>query len=216
MYCENHPQNETVGMCVSCGREVCAVCKVKFKESIYCMDCIESGRIIGMPPRGIARTPYLEALSQRFQAQGYTITTMDLEEFNVTIAHGKSTVMAMSTLENFVVMAESENVTEEMVWRLSMLGSSFAAGHKTIRFPMFTGLVVTYVVLAGLSIQEDAKRLALAKPKYKFGYPRIPVLVDITTKEVHFFMREPFVGWALWRAIRNFLTDNFQFGIEVG
>jgi hypothetical protein len=55
MRCAYHPQAEAVGACVSCGRLVCAECKVELQGKIYCNSCAEKillGKIkkdTGMP-----------------------------------------------------------------------------------------------------------------------------------------------------------------------
>jgi type III secretory pathway component EscS len=41
MNCYYHPDREPVGMCVSCGRLVCAECKVELQGKIHCNQCAE-------------------------------------------------------------------------------------------------------------------------------------------------------------------------------
>jgi hypothetical protein len=48
MKCEVHPDQDALGTCVSCGRGVCAICKVNYQGTIHCKQCVEAGRIGGM------------------------------------------------------------------------------------------------------------------------------------------------------------------------
>ena len=41
MNCYYHPDREAVGMCVSCGKPICAECKVMLGEKFYCNPCAE-------------------------------------------------------------------------------------------------------------------------------------------------------------------------------
>ena len=48
MKCEVHPDQDALGTCVSCGRGVCAICKVNYQGTMHCKQCVEAGRIGGM------------------------------------------------------------------------------------------------------------------------------------------------------------------------
>jgi len=37
--CDYHPGRDVVGVCVHCGRSICAECKVELDEKIYCNPC---------------------------------------------------------------------------------------------------------------------------------------------------------------------------------
>ncbi len=41
MNCYYHPDREVVGMCVSCGKLICAECKVILGEKFYCNPCAD-------------------------------------------------------------------------------------------------------------------------------------------------------------------------------
>jgi len=47
MKCEMHPDQDALGTCVSCGRGVCAICKVNYQGLMHCKQCLEAGRIGG-------------------------------------------------------------------------------------------------------------------------------------------------------------------------
>ena len=41
MNCYYHPERDAVGVCVTCGRAVCAECKVVFGDKIHCNECAD-------------------------------------------------------------------------------------------------------------------------------------------------------------------------------
>ena len=41
MNCYYHPNREVVGVCVNCGRFICAECKVELGDKIYCNPCAD-------------------------------------------------------------------------------------------------------------------------------------------------------------------------------
>lgn len=41
MNCYYHPEREAVGTCVSCGKPICAECKVVLEEKFYCNPCAD-------------------------------------------------------------------------------------------------------------------------------------------------------------------------------
>src|SRR3990172_2628243 len=41
MNCYYHPDREVVGMCISCGKAMCAECKVELGERFYCNPCAD-------------------------------------------------------------------------------------------------------------------------------------------------------------------------------
>jgi len=47
MKCEMHPEQDALGTCVSCGRGVCAICKVNYQGLMHCKQCLEAGRLGG-------------------------------------------------------------------------------------------------------------------------------------------------------------------------
>lgn len=40
MKCVNHPENDAVGVCIGCGKNICEICKVSFRGETYCKQCI--------------------------------------------------------------------------------------------------------------------------------------------------------------------------------
>lgn len=40
MNCVNHPEKDSIGMCVSCGKYICEACEVKSRGESFCKDCI--------------------------------------------------------------------------------------------------------------------------------------------------------------------------------
>jgi len=47
MNCTVHPDKNSVGNCISCGRPVCEECKVRIKNLVHCRECVEAGRVKG-------------------------------------------------------------------------------------------------------------------------------------------------------------------------
>ena len=45
MNCYYHPDREIVAMCVSCGKPICAECKVISKDKMYCNQCLINGKV---------------------------------------------------------------------------------------------------------------------------------------------------------------------------
>lgn len=43
MKCANHPELDTVGACVRCGKELCIECKKELDEKLYCQSCAAVG-----------------------------------------------------------------------------------------------------------------------------------------------------------------------------
>lgn len=44
MRCYNHGELEAVGICVACGKALCADCAISFDDIIHCKRCLEAGR----------------------------------------------------------------------------------------------------------------------------------------------------------------------------
>jgi len=52
MQCDNHPDKDAIGACVSCGKGVCSLCKISFDGLIHCRQCVEAGRVKRKPMPG--------------------------------------------------------------------------------------------------------------------------------------------------------------------
>lgn len=52
MQCDNHPDKDAIGACVSCGKGVCSLCKISFDGLIHCRQCVEAGRVKRRPRPG--------------------------------------------------------------------------------------------------------------------------------------------------------------------
>jgi TM2 domain-containing membrane protein YozV len=46
MNCYNHPENEAVGTCTSCGKPICNSCLVEMQGKLICRNCLASGKTI--------------------------------------------------------------------------------------------------------------------------------------------------------------------------
>ncbi|MCL2115457.1 MAG: hypothetical protein FWH29_04475 [Methanobrevibacter sp.] len=40
MYCQNHPNKESVATCVVCGKSICEECGLNIAKEYYCQDCV--------------------------------------------------------------------------------------------------------------------------------------------------------------------------------
>ena len=45
MKCFNHPENEAVGSCTSCGKLICNICAVEMQGKLVCRSCLASGKV---------------------------------------------------------------------------------------------------------------------------------------------------------------------------
>lgn len=41
MKCAEHPQNDSIGRCADCGKEICSLCLTALADKIYCSSCID-------------------------------------------------------------------------------------------------------------------------------------------------------------------------------
>ncbi|GAA1720841.1 hypothetical protein GCM10009765_81360 [Fodinicola feengrottensis] len=84
--------------------------------------------------------------------------------------------------------------------------SSHAAQHARQATNGVKGMGTLIVTLAGLVspvVQPDAIPAATAKPELDFGAEKRPVVVDLSTGQVHMFTGTKFVGLVMQRAIRK-------------
>ena len=47
MKCYVHPNNEAIGTCTSCGKNVCTECAVHVRGRLVCRDCLATGKTAG-------------------------------------------------------------------------------------------------------------------------------------------------------------------------
>jgi len=55
MKCAYHPEIDAVTTCVSCGKDVCILCKTLVGEQIYCQPCADAISAKGLAPLRTAR-----------------------------------------------------------------------------------------------------------------------------------------------------------------
>lgn len=41
MKCSEHPQNDSIGKCTDCGKEICSLCLTALADKVYCPSCID-------------------------------------------------------------------------------------------------------------------------------------------------------------------------------
>jgi len=41
MKCAEHPQNDAIGKCADCGKEICSLCLTALADKVYCSSCID-------------------------------------------------------------------------------------------------------------------------------------------------------------------------------
>lgn len=55
MKCERHPEEDAIGVCMACGRGVCASCQVPYRGVLHCPACLQAGRLAPGPGAGVPR-----------------------------------------------------------------------------------------------------------------------------------------------------------------
>lgn len=74
----------------------------------------------------------------------------------------------------------------------------------------FQNGVVSFNVLAGRKVDDNAVSFDISKPSLHFAAFEMPVIVDLKTEKLHYFTKTPMWGAIYYKYLRKYINDNFS------
>lgn len=205
-FCGVHPDLESAGVCVTCGRGVCLDCRVIYQGRVRCKGCLEAGLAAPVPAPGGDPRSYFGVVEGRLAADGFARSIERLGEFEISAWYKKGTA-ALNVAHSFVLLASADFVSRETLDRFCLLCEQYCVR----RNPGIRGLslLLCYPVLGGRTVDAGARDYAARD--FRRGYVQLtmPVVVDLGRREVTFLGETPFIGMAGYVHGRNFILRHF-------
>ncbi len=145
---------------------------------------------------------YLAAVAQRIQFGRGQLYQAQIGPLTALVGNIFDGVGPMGQMHTCVIAAGLPEVNGFIVQDFALRASQHAA-QATTGIKGFGTAVVTLVGLVSPVVRPDAVPVAVRKPAMEWGGSTRPVVVDLTTGQIHTFTGTQLNGWMLQGAIRS-------------
>jgi hypothetical protein len=208
MKCQNHEDSDSVGNCYSCGREMCAICRIFYKGYPYCKECIEAGMALvtsQVSPRHDASS-YFNMVCDRLYMQGYDIYSDKISGHDTVVAYNKHWYFG-NQMNTFVLMVHVVPLTDIFVEQFSKLALEYAITYNQ-GLPRGMSMVFALPLYASTEVEAAAKFRVMERPRFGISSFAVPSIFDLTEGKLYSIRNSPMYAWLLhdfhrrliWRA----------------
>jgi len=155
---------------------------------------------------------YINIASKRLLKDGFDIKQDRILDMDVTIATKKIFKLTWfaTQLNIFVCMSNVDYISSDLIKNFSSAALDYGIIFKEGLPRGLQSGVVSFSVLASLSIDEDAIKWINKKPKKHFAAFEFPVLYDLNNHEIYYYEKTPMWGAIYYGFFREFTLKNFK------
>jgi hypothetical protein len=209
MKCSKHDDIDAVGTCMSCGRGVCAICRIYYKAKIYCKECIEAG-MIEKPERQGASSPrdYFNMVCDRLMREGFKVYNDKVVGIDITVAYKKIWYTGKQ-FNTFVIMTVMEPLTLRFLEHFSSVALEYAIAYNQ-GMPRGLSIVTAIPLIASGNIEEMAKFRSMERPKLGLSSFVIPSVYDLRDHRLWSLKKPPLMNYIVFDFHKRLIWRTMQ------
>ncbi len=150
---------------------------------------------------------YLEKIKSRYGNDNY-VDKLKVHQFYDEKFEIK---WAATKLKQYSFVGYTETITPELL-------EAFAGECTSCALDIYKGLprgmqnaVVSFAVLAGENITQDAMDYIKKAPKKHWAAFEMPVIADLKNEKIYYFEKTPMWGAIYYKYFRSYMEENFKF-----